>query len=516
MSLTKATYSMIYTAPVNALDYGADPTGNTDSTSSLQTAITEAWKTGKPLYVPSGTYLISSTLNIPPGGGYEYRADSFTIYGDGAENGFLGYNLGHGTTIITNTDTPILTYANLLANGNNLFIDRIRFQQLNSAATSAVLYFQIFMGWSVISNCQVLQAGTGDGIKMDYAYGGTIKNVVVMNRDNVSNPATRYGTGFNLSTSTSSGALLRLELCTARGFLNAFVLGNPALSAISTRFVQCQATTVTNGIVLDAGVRKAVIDNCYFEGISGTCVSDKGDSTTIANCFFFESYTVAIDSTYVGSRGSVYRDNEFQINTDSSTCIAIYSAADAPGYMKTIEGNYIYFIGSGGTKTNVVGVALTGANPCVNIINNNFRPRRAWVGGSGTIKILDSSTGYNTGTIPLTDSLTEVPFVSNVNIGYIPYSSDLTETSVSGGVLTLNPSAWNTLAFTTPTNVTQINDGAKNNRQVMLTNNNANATLVKGTYMILASNFTGSGTILLQLRVIAGNTYAYEISRTAY
>jgi hypothetical protein len=59
MSLTKVSYSMITGAPVNVLDYGADPTGNIDSTSALSTAMAQA---GKSIYLPTGTYKISSTL----------------------------------------------------------------------------------------------------------------------------------------------------------------------------------------------------------------------------------------------------------------------------------------------------------------------------------------------------------------------------------------------------------------------------------------------------------------------
>ena len=42
MSLTKATYSMINGASVNVLDFGADPTGATDSTAAIQAAINYA------------------------------------------------------------------------------------------------------------------------------------------------------------------------------------------------------------------------------------------------------------------------------------------------------------------------------------------------------------------------------------------------------------------------------------------------------------------------------------------
>ena len=66
MSLTKATYSMVTGAPYNVLDYGADPTGNTDSTSAIQTAINAAGVTRGMVYFPTGTYQCSSTITMSP------------------------------------------------------------------------------------------------------------------------------------------------------------------------------------------------------------------------------------------------------------------------------------------------------------------------------------------------------------------------------------------------------------------------------------------------------------------
>lgn len=60
MSLTKATYSMINGASANVLDYGADPTGVADSTAAIQAAIDAA----ATVYIPVGTYLISSSLKL--------------------------------------------------------------------------------------------------------------------------------------------------------------------------------------------------------------------------------------------------------------------------------------------------------------------------------------------------------------------------------------------------------------------------------------------------------------------
>lgn len=58
MALTKVTYSMIKGAPVNVLDYGADPTGAADSTA----AFASAFATGQTVFAPKGTYLVNITL----------------------------------------------------------------------------------------------------------------------------------------------------------------------------------------------------------------------------------------------------------------------------------------------------------------------------------------------------------------------------------------------------------------------------------------------------------------------
>ena len=71
MALTKATYSMIQGAPVNVLDYGADPTGATDSSVAFQAA----GATGKTIFVPKGIYQASFGLR-----------NSQIIFGEGARN----------------------------------------------------------------------------------------------------------------------------------------------------------------------------------------------------------------------------------------------------------------------------------------------------------------------------------------------------------------------------------------------------------------------------------------------
>lgn len=63
MSLTKVTYPMIEGAPINVMNYGADPTGSTDSSAAITDAI-EAAIAASPatVYFPSGRYRCDSAL----------------------------------------------------------------------------------------------------------------------------------------------------------------------------------------------------------------------------------------------------------------------------------------------------------------------------------------------------------------------------------------------------------------------------------------------------------------------
>jgi len=63
MALTKATYRMSNSAPVSALDFGADNTGSTDSSSAIQLAV-DSLSSGGTVFLPTGTYLVASAISL--------------------------------------------------------------------------------------------------------------------------------------------------------------------------------------------------------------------------------------------------------------------------------------------------------------------------------------------------------------------------------------------------------------------------------------------------------------------
>lgn len=76
MSLTKVTYSMVDSAPINIKDYGATGNGVTDDSAAILAAFTAANAAGKSLYVPVGIYNIASTVTVP-------SLQNITVFGEG-------------------------------------------------------------------------------------------------------------------------------------------------------------------------------------------------------------------------------------------------------------------------------------------------------------------------------------------------------------------------------------------------------------------------------------------------
>jgi len=126
MALTKATYSMIRGAPVNVLDYGADPTGTVDSTAAIQDAATAA--AGNTVILPEGTYLVSAPITFP---------QRTSVLGVGRESTFVKIASNMGDVFVFGSSSDANNYAlGSEVGGIFFYVDR----PMVTGATSTLQY----------------------------------------------------------------------------------------------------------------------------------------------------------------------------------------------------------------------------------------------------------------------------------------------------------------------------------------------------------------------------------------
>jgi hypothetical protein len=100
MSLTKVTYSMIDGAAFNVTDYGASPLASASvNTAAIQAAINDAAILGGVVFIPAGTYLCDSTLNM---------AQKVTLAGEGYKSTILSFNhTGAGIKMVSTINSSV-------------------------------------------------------------------------------------------------------------------------------------------------------------------------------------------------------------------------------------------------------------------------------------------------------------------------------------------------------------------------------------------------------------------------
>jgi len=124
MSLTKASYSMITGAPINVLDYGADPTGTNDSSAAFTSALA-AVTSASSTVVANGTFKFSTGITIPTGATLEFVSNSKINFTPDSGNLF---SLNRGSNLIGNGSYINFTNASNLGaaiylNGQQWFLD---------------------------------------------------------------------------------------------------------------------------------------------------------------------------------------------------------------------------------------------------------------------------------------------------------------------------------------------------------------------------------------------------------
>src|SRR3990167_4212256 len=77
----------------NIIEFGADPTGTTDSAPAVQSALNQAKQYGATVYAPRGSYRVDSVLN------YSGSGPGLRLFGDGMDNTILHSNVPNASLI---------------------------------------------------------------------------------------------------------------------------------------------------------------------------------------------------------------------------------------------------------------------------------------------------------------------------------------------------------------------------------------------------------------------------------
>lgn len=173
MTLTKATFSMVLGAPVSILDYGADPTGASDSSGAISAAIAAVKSSGYggEIWFPKGKYRINSTIEAADLRGVRFVGSMGTIntnptVADGADDSVLFWG---GST----TSTEPMFY---FARGHNNTFEHLCLQ--GNTGSDVVGGPQAFAGVWIDENhenyrfydCKIFGFGIGIRVCSGYDY----------------------------------------------------------------------------------------------------------------------------------------------------------------------------------------------------------------------------------------------------------------------------------------------------------------------------------------------------------
>ena len=261
MALTKATFSMIEGASANVLDFGADPTGSTDSTAAIQAALDSG---AGSVYLPEGTYLFS-TLTVN---------ENTRLHGASTRTSILKHT-GAGTAIQC-------TYSGSTEpDGNSAYIDS---------------------GWFIFEDFELLSNGT-----FAFKTGKTRSSLTQFNRLYIRdrNAGSSYSAGTvgidcdnTPWASTYATYICQVNHCVIWGFETAVNLQD---TVNGWDFKQLYVLQCKDQIVLSTATT-INISNCYFEsniaGAYGVKFLNSGNTFQISNSVFEFTNVAATQYAY--------------------------------------------------------------------------------------------------------------------------------------------------------------------------------------------------------------------------
>lgn len=334
-----AVATTTYYPPGNILNFGADPTGATDSSPAFSSAIAALWNSanGCAIYVPSGIYKITQSIEMKT---------KMRLYGDGFSS-VIKCDFGVGTTIPNMSFASVtLSYPPMICN------------------TSAIQWWSI-EGLQFLGN-----NNNAYGAWFAGAYYGTIRNVVFHQLNK--RPYTAYLCNL---VSHSNIAFYECGDGVICGNCNSFSFDAIGFERLGGAYsFQWRSPNVGYGSLDMRNIwlenSSSVYNSTAYLGIGGKSV-------------FGRSFYAANNSSSSTLQLLHLFDNSDSLTVDGVTMVTMTAKGSDIGQIEDIAGMYYYF-GTGAT-----GNALSGHVTLAKITNNSGQTVNQAVGMStnGTIVI---------------------------------------------------------------------------------------------------------------------------------
>jgi hypothetical protein len=235
---------------VSVKDFGAVGDGVTDDTAAIQAAI----NTGKAVYVPTGTYLVRSSLQLPT---------TLLMYGDGLQTLIDFKPLSNDVLFDGPVSAGNFWLKNIRFWGTDYYFDSNKTPAVKSGFLSSAQ--QVRLNWDSI-----------------YVFGFNADNVVSVNRSIETYIYRSYfwGPYFNFGDSVAT---------TTTRTSNCFLFAQPWNT--TTHLVDCFIQNFKFGIQIESGFSNR-IDRCTLENnfISIVCYKNggtgSGNQNTVKDCYF--------------------------------------------------------------------------------------------------------------------------------------------------------------------------------------------------------------------------------------
>jgi len=330
--------------------------------------------------VPTGKYLVASTLNIPEDITSEYRDTPYSFLGAWTGEPYIADAQLKGTTIAgssTTTPTIRIQHRAEAQGAGSIEFGKMRVVGKQDAGVP-VIDIEGFSAHNHIHDLSVYQYGAGDGIHAGWLITTPIERVYILNQDWLDDQITqadRTGLGF-VYTGDRDHALAKLTM-TVRGFKRSMQIGGLSGTSkiISALIERSEASACGDGPFVTDLAENTTFINHYTEIVGRFGMIDVGRYTTHINPHSLLSGTTEME---LQGRAHTIIGGQLGVTADGSVALNVQTGS---------AGQYgVFVLGTGiikGQSGSSVGVQISSQSDPKGVILPAYDP--TWGGGTGEV-----------------------------------------------------------------------------------------------------------------------------------